>query len=123
MSLINHYRSLESQINELQSKLEVLKNDSEFQREMEFETKLRSLLAEYGKSLRDVIAIIDPGYSAPSAKSSAGARQGNRAPREIKVYKNPHTDEVIETKGGNHRQLKAWKEKYGSDEVNSWLAN
>ncbi|KLJ14716.1 transcriptional regulator, partial [Pseudomonas sp. TJI-51] len=28
----------------------------------------------------------------------------------------------IETKGGNHRQLKEWKQQYGADEVESWVA-
>jgi hypothetical protein len=28
---------------------------------------------------------------------------------------------VIETKGGNHKELKAWKEKYGADTVESWV--
>lgn len=123
MSLVNQYRSVESQIKELQSQLELMKSDSGFQKEMAFETKLKSMMAEYGKSLRDVIAIVDPNYSAPSAKASVSAPKGTRAPRATKIYKNPHTDEIIETKGGNHKQLKSWKDKYGSDEVNSWLTN
>ncbi|MNS60205.1 hypothetical protein D3C72_931900 [compost metagenome] len=39
----------------------------------------------------------------------------------VKVYQNPHTGELIETKGGNHRGLKAWKEQYGAATVDSWL--
>lgn len=37
------------------------------------------------------------------------------------VYKNPNTDEVVETKGGNHKVLKAWREQYGVEAVDSWL--
>lgn len=122
MSLVNQYRTVETQIKELQSHLEEMKGDSGFQKEMEFETKLKSLMAEYAKSLRDVIAIVDPNYSATSAKA-AGAPKGTRAVRVMKIYKNPHTGEIIETKGGNHKLLKAWKTEYGSDEVVSWLAN
>ncbi|MCR8722012.1 DNA binding protein, partial [Pseudomonas syringae] len=44
-----------------------------------------------------------------------------RRARVVKVYQNPHTGELIETKGGNHRGLKAWKEQYGVDTVDSWL--
>lgn len=123
MSLVNQYRSVETQIKELQSELEKMKNDSSFQKEMEFESKLKRMMAEYGKSLRDVIAIVDPSYRSPSAKTSVDAPKGTRAARVTKIYKNPHTDETIETKGGNHKQLKAWKDKYGSEEVISWLAN
>lgn len=122
MSLVNQYRSVETQIKELQSQLEEMKGDSGFQKEMEFETKLKSLMAEYTKSLRDVIAIVDPNYSAPSAKA-AGAPKGTRAARVMKIYKNPHTGEIIETKGGNNKLLKAWKTTYGSDKVAGWLAN
>jgi hypothetical protein len=39
----------------------------------------------------------------------------------FKVYKNPHTGEVVETKGGNHNQLKEWKAEHGSETVESWL--
>ncbi|WP_259645995.1 DNA binding protein, partial [Pseudomonas ficuserectae] len=38
----------------------------------------------------------------------------------VKQYKNPHNGEVIETKGGNHKTLKEWKAKWGSDDVESW---
>lgn len=34
---------------------------------------------------------------------------------------NPHTGEFIETKGGNHKGLKAWKVQYGAETVESWL--
>jgi len=39
----------------------------------------------------------------------------------VKVYKNPESGEVVETKGGNHKALKEWKAKYGSATVESWL--
>jgi hypothetical protein len=44
-----------------------------------------------------------------------------RKPRQLTVYKNPKTVEVIETKGGNHRVLKKWKEEHGADVVEGWL--
>ncbi|WP_439900021.1 hypothetical protein [Pseudomonas gingeri] len=36
-----------------------------------------------------------------------------------KLYRNPHTGEVVETHGANHNRLKAWKEQYDSDSVTS----
>lgn len=33
----------------------------------------------------------------------------------------PHTGEFIETKGGNHKGLKAWKVQYGAETFESWL--
>ena len=75
-------------------------------------------MEQYGKSVKDVIAIIDPDnkISAPVRTTSAPAKRARR----VKQYKNPHTGEVIKTKGGNHKELKAWKEKYGADTVESW---
>lgn len=46
-----------------------------------------------------------------------------RKPRKLKVFKNPHTGEVVETKGMNHRVLKAWKKEYGNETVDSWLVD
>jgi len=67
-----------------------------------------------------VIKLLDPQSSrrAPAAESKTGTRK----PRQVKVYKNPHTGELIETKGGNHKGLKEWKAEHGSDTVESWLA-
>ncbi|VVQ15469.1 hypothetical protein PS914_05737 [Pseudomonas fluorescens] len=57
------------------------------------------------------------GRRAPAVESKAGSRK----PRQVKVYKNPHTGEVVETKGGNHKTLKEWKAEHGSATVESWL--
>jgi hypothetical protein len=40
----------------------------------------------------------------------------------LKVNKTPHTGDVVENKGCNHKTLKEWKAQYGSDTVESWLA-
>ena len=33
----------------------------------------------------------------------------------------PHDGTIVETKGGNHKLLKAWKVKCGAEQVESWL--
>ncbi len=48
-------------------------------------------------------------------------RNGKRRPRELKTYKNPHTNEFVQTKGGNNRVLNEWKAEYGAEAVKSWL--
>ena len=119
MSKLAEFRQLEKHLAEQLEALEALKGDAGLKKEIEFETKLRALLAEYGYSLSKVINLLDPqvGRSAPVLESKAGTRK----PRQVKVYKNPHTGEVIETKGGNHKGLKEWKTEYGSDIVETWL--
>lgn len=121
MSRLAEFRKLEQQLAAQLAELETLKNDDGLKREIEFEKKLRSLLSEYGYSLRDIIAILDP-QSAGRRAPAAVAEKSSRKPRQLKVYKNPHTGERVETKGGNHNTLKEWKSQHGADEVESWLA-
>ncbi len=121
MSKLAEYRQLEQHLAEQLKALEALKGDAGLQAEIEFEGKLRGLLGEYGKSLRDVISILDPHYRRQTA-APAVAKAGSRKPRQVKIYKNPHTGEVVETKGGNHKLLKEWKAKWGGEEVEGWLA-
>lgn len=121
MSRLAEFRALEQQLAAQLAELETLKNDDGLKREIEFEQKLRELLAEYGYSLRNVIALLDP-QASRRAPVAAESKAGSRKPRQIKIYKNPHSGEVVETKGGNHKILKEWKTEYGSDEVESWLA-
>ena len=120
MSLINEYRATEEAIKELQARLQSMSAHDKLQKELEFEGKLRALMAEYQKSLPSIIAILDP-----EARSSKVARASKttstKRPRKIKQYKNPNSGEVIETKGGNHKVLKEWKAKWGSDVVESWV--
>ncbi|WP_151883962.1 MULTISPECIES: histone-like nucleoid-structuring protein, MvaT/MvaU family [Pseudomonas] len=119
MSRLAEFRLLEQQLAAQLAELEALKNDSALKQEMEFETKLRSLLNEYGYGLRQVVLILDP----QAVAFTDMAPKTSRKPREVKVYKNPHSGEVVETKGGNQRTLKAWKNEYGAEVVESWLAN
>ena len=119
MSKLAEFRQLEKHLAEQLQALEALKGDAGLKKEIEFETKLRDLLAKYGYSLKDVVNLLDPqaGRRAPAVESKAGSRR----PRQVKVYKNPHTGEVVETKGGNHKTLKEWKTKHGAATVESWL--
>lgn len=100
------------------AQLEALKKDAGLKREIEFEQKLVGLMKSYDKNLRDIIAILDP---KAATRPAAPAAKQQRRPRVVKVYENPHTGELIETKGGNHRGLKAWKEQYGAQTVESWV--
>ncbi|MDK8263639.1 MULTISPECIES: histone-like nucleoid-structuring protein, MvaT/MvaU family [Pseudomonas] len=124
MSLIQEYRQTETAIEELKQRLEQLSTDERLQKELDFEKQLRALLGEHKKSLRDVIAILDTDAGTTNSvgrksKSTLAAKQ--RRFRQLKRYKHPETGEVIETKGGNHKILKAWKAKHGADAVEGWL--
>lgn len=71
------------------AELGALKNDSGLQKEIEFEIKLRALLAEYGCTLKNVIKLLDPqanrhGATQFTPKTTSKAR-------EVKVYKHSQT--------------------------------
>lgn len=119
MSRLTEFRKLEQQIAQHRQQLDGFKNDPQLQAELEFETKLQGLLAQYGKSLRDVIAIIEPGLLSSAARSAPEKR--SRRARIVKVYRNPLTGETVETKGGNNKLLGAWKAQFGHEEVESWI--
>jgi len=119
LSRLAEFRAAEKALQEQLAQLESLKNDAGLKKEIEFEEKLQGLMKTYGKSLRDIISILDPNPGKSGNQSAAAPKQ--RRARVVKVYHNPHTGELIETKGGNHRGLKAWKEQYGAATVDSWL--
>ncbi|MFK0271149.1 histone-like nucleoid-structuring protein, MvaT/MvaU family [Pseudomonas asiatica] len=119
MSRLAEFRRLEKQLAQQLAELEAMKNDGAIQAEMDFENKLRALLAEYGFSLKDVINILDPQARVRGATPTA-SEKSSRKPREVKVYKNPHNGELVQTKGGNHAVLKAWKAEHGAETVESW---
>ncbi|MGN2407767.1 histone-like nucleoid-structuring protein, MvaT/MvaU family [Pseudomonas viridiflava] len=122
MSRLVEYRQLEQKLAAQLAELEALKNDYGLKEEMEFERKLRDLLAEYNFSLRDVISILDPQSANRKTVVAPATGKATRKPRQVKVYKNPHSGEFIETKGGNHKTLKSWKSEFGADVVESWTA-
>ena len=119
MSKLAEYRQLEKHLAEQLQALEKMKGDDGLKKEIEFETKLRKLLEQYGLNLKHIFNLLDPKTSARSTSTAKPA--GTRKPRDLKVYKNPNTGEVIETKGGNHRALKEWKTEYGAEVVEGWL--
>lgn len=119
MSKLAEFRLAEKALQEQLAQLESLKNDAGLKKEIEFEEKLQGLMKTYGKGLREIISILDPAHGKAGTPVATAPKQ--RRARVVKVYHNPHTGELIETKGGNHRGLKAWKEQYGGPTVDSWL--
>ncbi|WP_448679956.1 histone-like nucleoid-structuring protein, MvaT/MvaU family [Pseudomonas nicosulfuronedens] len=116
MSKLAEFREAERKLQEQLALLEKLKSDGGLKKELEFKDQLQALMDQYGMNLRNVIDILDP-----QTTTEPAATQTPRRTRQLKVYKNPHNGETIETKGGNHKTLKAWKQQYGGDTVESWL--
>ncbi len=116
-SLLTTYAQQEQQMKQISDQLEKMKADPRLQAELEFKGQLEALMKEYGKSAADVLSLLRP---EPVAESGQKA-QGQRRKRKLKIYKNPNTGEVVETRGGNQKTLKAWKDEHGDETVESWL--
>lgn len=121
MSLIANYHQLQKDLERLQSEHNRLSSDPALKREMEFDTKLRSLMGEYSKSLPDIMSILEPGSSQSPKMGKSGAPIKHRRKRLAKTYRNPLTGEIVESKGGNNKLLGQWKAQFGSEEVEGWV--
>lgn len=115
MDKLTELKLKQERLAELQQEVEALEKSKDIQNELAFREDLEKLLTKYGKTMDDLVP-------ASASKGSAVAGRQRRK-RKLKVYLNPHTKEKVETRGGNHSVLKAWKAEYGSDEVESWLQN
>lgn len=117
MSKLLEFRKAEQALREQLARLESLKDDHELKKEMEFEERLHALLAKYGYELKNIVDILQP----PSFPVPELEALGTRRPRKLQIWKNPITGEVLETKSGNNKKLKAWKAEYGEQFVAGWL--
>lgn len=119
MAKINDYYQKKQLMEKLSEELAKLEQDQALKGELEFENKVRELMKKYEKSPKDVLQIlgaIDPSIAGAKAETSTGSR----AKRPMKTYKNPHTGEVVQTRGGNHKVLNEWRKKHGKETVQGW---
>ncbi|WP_052393289.1 histone-like nucleoid-structuring protein, MvaT/MvaU family [Pseudomonas rhizosphaerae] len=121
MSRLTEYRRLEQQSTEQRSRLDELRSDPTVEKEMEFEGKLHELLYPHGKGLDDMVDRLDPRFSRVQGGQVAVPAKRSRQARRVKVYRNPLTGEIVESKGGNNRLLAAWKAQFGHEELESWV--
>ncbi|MEX5688894.1 histone-like nucleoid-structuring protein, MvaT/MvaU family [Pseudomonas silesiensis] len=110
-----------------------LLRDAEVIRALRFLNDLDELAEKFQFTPSDILMYLaprkessQPAHAAQSViqkfPAKAGATKSTRRPREypVKRYKNPHTGDVIETRGGNHTMLKTWKSTYGGAVVEGW---
>ncbi|MFJ3007087.1 histone-like nucleoid-structuring protein, MvaT/MvaU family [Pseudomonas fluorescens] len=134
MASAGRFSSLTKALESAHKELSSLKQDETFLNELAFFLELKKLRLKYQFSNRDVIRLLEPGRRFSEFKSadelldavSAASQPDYPGPevgqgkRRIMRYRNPHTDEVIDTRGANHKLLKAWKGKYGARQVETW---
>ena len=119
MSMLQQYRAIEQELESKKAQAEALK--AKIQPTLDAVAEIDAIIEKFGVSRNDVGAEMFPKQFAAYAGEKS-EKVSTRKPRTVKVYTNPNTGETIKTKGGNHKGLKAWKEQYGADVVESWVA-
>lgn len=114
---LKRYGELQDELKRLREEIESLENSPEIKRDLEFKAEVEELLQQYDYTVTDLIRVLVPEESAGARTESKTRR---RAQRPLQVYENPHTREVVKTRGGNQKTLKQWREAYGAEAVQSW---
>ena len=112
--------AIEKQIARLEAELKGIENSIAFKKENAVKRALTNLMKKHACSKGDLIALLQ-GEQSTSAKRGRKPAPKSRKPRKLKVFKNPETGETVETRGGNHKVLKAWKSHYNLKNIDEWL--
>ena len=104
----------------LEKELKVIENSVAFKKENAVKRALAALIKKHGCSKSDLISLLQ-GDELAAIKRSQKRAATARKPRQLKVFKNPETGETVETRGGNHKVLKAWKIQYDLRNIDDWL--
>lgn len=109
----------QEEYDKIKQELDQMKKSKVVQKELAFLQELESLLKKHGKTMND-LPKPTKGRAVKGVKAATNQTQ-TRKKRKLKTYINPHNGEKIQTRGGNHNVLKAWKAEHGADEVESWV--
>ena len=120
MKVTTKKAAIEKQLAQLERELKSIQNSAAFKKENAVKRALASLMKKHNCSKNDLIALLQGDESAPVKRGKKPAATARR-PRKLKVFKNPETGETVETRGGNHKVLKAWKAKYKLENIDAWL--
>ena len=122
MKISTKKAQLEKQMAQLEKELKSIENSAAFRKENSVKRALANLMKKHGCSKADLIALLQSDGSAATKRGRPAAKSsGSRKPRKLKIFKNPNTGETVETRGGNHKILKAWKAEYKLANIDDWL--
>lgn len=109
MSKYFEFNKAEEAVREAVAKLEMLKEDEQFQRLVKFKEKAEALIDEYGVTKEDLLAIM-------GITTTPKPKERKQIHRVLRRWTNPETGEIHEGKNpaGN---AKKWIEKFGVENV------
>jgi hypothetical protein len=123
---LKELRAKAARLVKLQEELKALESDKELKTDLKLRDEIEALLKKHNRPASHLAVLFDlkatpaKGRKRGAAKAAAPARKRRR--RKLKVYTNPHTGEVVKTRGANHKVLKAWKAEHGGETVESWAS-
>ncbi|EAZ97232.1 histone-like nucleoid-structuring protein, MvaT/MvaU family [Marinobacter sp. ELB17] len=123
MAKITEYYKKKQLMEQLIDELSKLEDDESLKKDLVFERKIKELLADEDKSAKDamdVLLIIDPTLAPVSHQTGSQDATPSGTRRALKKYTNPHTGEVVKTRGGNQKTLREWRAEFGAEAVHSW---
>jgi hypothetical protein len=120
MQLIAKKAQMEAALIELKKEIEHLEKSESYKNEQSFIRDVEKLLSKSGKTKAEQIAFLR-GAKTTKITAKKAVSKKTRKRRKLKIYKNPLTNETIETRGGNHKVLKAWKAQYPSQNIEEWF--
>lgn len=119
---LKKYYETKAALEQLKNELENLSRDEALKADLAVKEEVQAILDKYSRKPKDLIVLFDLAVAEPGKKSApAATKDKRRKPRALKVYRNPHSGEVVKTRGANHKVLKAWKAQYGAETVEGWL--
>ena len=111
---------LEAALAKLKIEIANLEKSESYKNEQSLIRGVEKLLHKFGKTKAELIAYLsDRKTTKITAKKAESTNTRKR--RKLKIYQNPLTNETIETRGGNHKILKAWKNQYPTQNIEEWI--
>ena len=111
---------MEAALAKLKIEIENLEKSESYKNEQSLIRGVEKLLNKFGKTKTELIAYLSDGKTTKITAKKAESTN-TRKRRKLKIYKNPLTNETIETRGGNHKVLKAWKAQYPTKNIEEWI--
>ena len=121
MNISKRKAALEKQKAQIEKELKNIERSAAFKKENAIRRSLDILMKKHGCSKNDLIVLLQGSSSACAKSGRKPTKASTRKPRMLKIYENPTTGETVETRGGNHKVLNAWREKYKSANIEDWI--
>jgi hypothetical protein len=106
---------------QIEKELKNIEKSAAFKRESAITRSLNTLMKKHSCTKTDLVALLESGSKTQAKSGERGLSGAPRKPRVMKIFRNPSTGETVETRGGNHRILKAWKTEYNLVNIDEWL--